>query len=152
MAATGPTGPIGPTGATGIAGFAQALNVYNPIGPSIAVTVAGVPVPFPSTTINQGFTANGTFDTFTVTNAGTYLITYTIRIVEPQAYQTRVLVNGAEVPASLFDPGTTSGIYDVTFGTELDAGDTLQVQLYAIAQTATLASGNGATLTILRLF
>lgn len=146
--ADGVTGPTGPTGATGIAAY---LNAINTVASVIDVEVAGTPVPLPTITASIGFTPTGDDATFIVDQTGTYLFMYQIHVVTPEAYSAQILLNGTPIPASVYEPNTTSSFYQANFIQDLAAGDTLQMQLWGIDLTATLSGGNAASLTLIQL-
>jgi hypothetical protein len=95
---------------------------------------------------------NGANDTFTVETAGTYLISYEILASAALLINASVLLNGTAIPASVEAPIiSVSALNNQTLIT-LAAGDTLSLQvLSALPDTLTLASGNGASLLIMRV-
>lgn len=161
--ATGPTGPtgaagingaVGPTGATGPTGTSattNSMNATNTTGATIAVILGGTPVPLPNNQVLDGFTVDGASQTFTVPAAGTYMVTYRVSTTAALLMSARVMRNGAALPGSSFAPIASVSSFAATTFSALNAGDTLQLQLYGLAGAAILQGGNGATLTVIRL-
>ena len=154
---TGPTGITGVTGATGATGAAgeavtaTAMSALNTTGQTLSVVLGGTRVPLPSDQSLDGFTANGTNDIFTVSETGTYLISYRINVTAALLMSSRVLRNDAVLPGSVFSPAVSVSSYAVTLIADLTAGDTLALQLAGLLGAATLQGGTGASLTVVRL-
>ncbi len=127
------------------------MNATNTTGATIAVILGGTPVPLPDSQVLDGFTVNGANDTFTVPVTGTYMVTYRVSTTAALLMSSRVLRNGTTLPASTFSPVASVSSYSATTFAALNAGDTLQLQLFGLLGAAVLQGGNGATLTVIRL-
>lgn len=147
----GVTGATGPTGPTGPSGFAHYLNAANLSGQIIPVPLDGFPIPLPVQTAVDGFIPSADGTSFTVLNAGLYLISYTVRTAARLFLSSRVTVNGAAVPASVLSPALVSSVYSQTFAVNLAFGDVLQLELFGFTLETRLSPGNGASLTALQL-
>ncbi|WP_435890984.1 BclA C-terminal domain-containing protein [Paenibacillus silvae] len=100
--------------------------------------------------IGTGITVNGSNDTFTLANTGRYFISYRINLTAAAVIQSRVLLNGASVPASVVSPALSISQLTTEFIIPVTAGSTIQLQLFGLIATAVL-SPPGATLTIIQL-
>ncbi|WP_444859564.1 BclA C-terminal domain-containing protein, partial [Bacillus zhangzhouensis] len=156
--ATGPTGATGDTGATGATGptgpTQTALYAGNTTGPTIITVVGGTNIALPSNQNINGFTPNGSNDTFTVQQTGKYYITYQINTTVALLVSARLLLNGATViPGSIQSPVVSTTMISNTLIVNLTAGNTISLQLFGAIVTAILIGGGatGASLTIIRL-
>ncbi|MCM2675024.1 hypothetical protein NDM98_05670 [Shouchella plakortidis] len=149
--ATGPTGPTGDTGPTGPNITATLGYAGNNAGAVIAVILVGTLVPLPSLQLLSGITSNGAGTIFTVTQAGRYQVSYTIRTTVALLLSSRALLNGVQIDRSVVAPGLTTNLYTTQFIIDIPAGATLSVQLYGLLGAATLQPGVGANLNIVRL-
>ncbi len=140
----------GATGATGPSGTATFFSSVNTAGSTIAVVLGGTAVPLP-TFSGSGFTANGTFDTFTATTTSSYVITYAIRLTAPLTVSSQVLQNSTPIAQSISSPTAATDLLTATFSVSLTTGDTLQLQLFGLLGSATLASGNGASMSVIQV-
>jgi len=148
--ATGPTGLTGAKGATGPPGTSAYLSVSNDSGPVVAVVLAGTSIPLTTTTAHSGITYTGT--SATIANAGTYLLSYSIKTTSTASMSSRLLVNGAGVTSSAISPPQGSDKFERSTMLTLAAGTTVQLQLYANPPVApTLLSPGGASLNILQV-
>lgn len=146
--ATGPTGPTGPTGTSEISSAMSALNIT---ASTISVTTDGTNIPLPVQPYVNGFTVNATNTEFTATQAGTYLISYDIKMTSGLPMSSRVTLNGAPLPNSINTSSTSTNEYSVTFMQTLAAGDVLSLQLYGVNAPVTLQTGTGASLNIIKI-
>ncbi|WP_440109898.1 BclA C-terminal domain-containing protein [Paenibacillus sp. QZ-Y1] len=143
--ATGITGDTGATGATGISVTSNSAFAENTSG-TIVVILGGTLIPLPNNqNIGTGITVNGTNDTFTLTNAGRYYISYKLNLTAALAIQSRILLNGAAIPASVVSPALSISQLQSDFIVTITAGSTIQLQLFGLIATAVL-SPPGATL------
>ena len=161
--ATGPTGPTGatgaagtagatgPTGATGTSVTANSMNATNSTGDTITVILGGTAVPLPDFQVLDGFTTTAQNTTFTVPATGTYMVSYRVSTTAALLLSTRVLRNGTPLGGSTFTPALSVSSFAATTFAALTAGDTLTLQLFGLVGAAVLQSGNGATLTVIRL-
>ncbi|NMA79463.1 MAG: hypothetical protein GX967_02310 [Clostridiales bacterium] len=127
------------------------MNAQNTTGSTIEVILGGTAVPLPNNQNLDGFAVDGADSTFTVPETGTYLVTYNISVTAALLMSSRVLLNGAEIPGSVFAPAISVSNYTATTIVELTAGDLLTLQLYGLLGAAVLQGGAGATLTVVRL-
>ncbi|MDT9718423.1 hypothetical protein QVE09_05905, partial [Paenibacillus sp. ClWae2A] len=147
---TGSTGVTGATGATGTSVTSNSAFAENTNG-TIVVILGGTLVPLPNNqNIGTGITVNGTNDTFTLTNAGRYYISYKISLTAALAIQSRVLLNGTAIPASVVSPALSLSQLQSDFMVTVTAGSTIQLQLFGLVGTAVL-SPPGSTLNIIQL-
>ena len=157
--ATGATGPTGPTGPSITATSAFAANTTtsafaaNTTGSTLAVVVGGTLIPLPdSQVLSPGITVNGANTVFTVTNAGRYQLSYNVNTTAALASGTRLLINGTPNTASTVAPVVSLSHFANEILLNLNAGDTISLQMFGIASAATLLPGSaGATLSITRL-
>ncbi|GAK09755.1 collagen triple helix repeat domain protein [Geomicrobium sp. JCM 19038] len=96
-------------------------------------------------------TVSGDNETFTVTETGSYLISYSLRYTVGLLLSSQITVNGTGVPQSAVEPtvALTEASADVII--PLAAGDTVTLQLFGLVGAAVLQGGQGAGLTIVRL-
>lgn len=95
---TGSTGATGATGATGTSTTATSSYAANTTGASIAVVLLGTLVPLPSDqNIGSGISVNGSNDTFTVSTAGRYYISYQLNLTAGLLLGSRLLINGVQM-------------------------------------------------------
>jgi len=117
----------------------------------IAVTTGGTAVPLPAQTYNSGFTVSAGTETFTVTDAGTYIVSYTLRLTTTLAMRSAIYINSAAQGSTVIRSATALNQFSNTSILTLSAGDQLELALYDIAASVTLEPGAGATLTIVRI-
>lgn len=154
--ATGITGATGATGATGPTGpniTATSAFAANTSGTALTVLVGGTLVPLPDgQLLSPDITVNGANTVFTVTNAGRYQISYNVNTTASLASGTRLLINGAANTASTVAPAVSLSHFSNEILLNLNAGDTVSLQMFGIASVATLLPGSaGAALSITRL-
>ena len=164
----GPIGPTGPTGADGLAGATGATGPTGPTGPNVTATSAfaantsgavipvilgGTLVPLPnSQLLSPDITVNAGNTVFTVNTAGRYQLSYNINITLALASGTRLLINGAPNTPSTLAPLVSLSHFSNEILLDLNAGDTISLQMFGIASGATLLPGSaGAALTAVRL-
>ncbi|MBY0203316.1 BclA C-terminal domain-containing protein, partial [Paenibacillus cucumis (ex Kampfer et al. 2016)] len=144
------TGATGATGATGTSVTGTSAFAENTSG-TILVLLGGTLIPLTNNqNIGTGITVNGTSDTFTLANTGRYFISYKISLTAAALVQSRVLLNGASIPASVVSPALSLSQLQTEFIVSVTAGSTIQLQLFGLVATAVLAPP-GATLTIIQL-
>jgi len=97
-------------------------------------------------------TVNGANDTFTITNAGRYLVSYRINSTAAVLASSRVLINGSPSTPLTISPVLSVSSYSADAIVTLTAGSTLTLQLFGLLGAVTLlSSSQGAELTIIRL-
>lgn len=146
--AAGPTGPNGPN-PTAAAGFAA-----NTTGANLSVVLGGTSIPLPSAQLfSAGITANAGNTMFTVAAAGRYRISYHVNTTAALLMGSRLVINGVNNTASTVAPALSVSNFENEIEIDLTAGSTISLQLYpiALAGTAVLISGAGASLMIVRL-
>ena len=150
---TGATGVTGATGPTGPSITATSAFAANTTGSTLAVVAGGTLIPLPdSQVLSPGITVNGANTVFTVTNAGRYQLSYNINTTASLASGTRLLINGTPNTASTVAPVVSLSHFSNEILLNLNAGDTISLQMFGIASAATLLPGSaGATLSITRL-
>ncbi|WP_206871065.1 BclA C-terminal domain-containing protein, partial [Clostridium zeae] len=150
---TGATGPTGSTGSTGTSPTTNSAFAANTSGSIISVILGGTSVSLPnSQNIGPGISIDGTNTTFTVSNAGTYYITYDINLTAALAVSSRLIINGSANTASTVDPVLSTSSFTNDIIVDLTANSTITLQLFGLLGAATLISGGaGASLSIIRL-
>jgi len=125
----------------------------NTSGSVLTVILAGTLVPLPdSQLLSPDITANGANTVFTVQTAGRYLLSYDINTTVALASGTRLLINGVANTASTVAPVVSLSHFSNEILVNLNAGDTVSLQMFGVVSTATLLPGSaGATLSITRL-
>ncbi|WP_325175900.1 BclA C-terminal domain-containing protein [Paenibacillus profundus] len=102
--------------------------------------------------IGAGITVNAANDTFTVSTAGRYYITYQINLTAALLVSSRLLINGAANVASTIVPILSLSSFNNDIIVTLTAGSTITLQLFGLLGAATLINNSaGAALTIIRL-
>lgn len=150
---TGTTGPSGPTGATGSNVTATNGFAENSTGVSIAVIVAGTPVPLPNAQIlSPDITVDGSNTIFTVNTSGRYRISYYVNTTATLLLSTRLIINGSPNTASTITPLISLSNFSNEILINLTAGTTITLQLFGLLGTAVLLNNSsGASLMIIRL-
>lgn len=95
--------------------------------------------------------ADGSSTLFTVHETGIYYISYTINLTSDLLMGSRITRNGISIMQSDEAPIKSKSHFHAQFIEQLNAGDMLNLQLYGVLGAATLAQGNGASLTIIKL-
>ncbi len=88
---------------------------------------------------------------FTVPATGTYMIYYSVRTTAALLLSSNILRNGAQLPGSVVAPTVAVNTFFNMQIAALNAGDTLQLQLFGILGAAVLQAGTGASLNVIRL-
>lgn len=151
--ATGPQGPVGPTGATGAtgpqgpvgpAGTSQAIYAYS----TIATVASGAIIPIVLSESSPASTMTVTGNEITLTEAGSYLISYyTEGSVATGDYETSLYLNGVAIPDESITFVGSSGAGSKTILLNTAAGDTLSI--YNTSDTD--ATVNNASITVLKV-
>lgn len=155
--ATGVTGGTGITGATGATGLALTGNsafAANTTGTTLPLTVVGTSVPLPSSQVlgaGVGITVDAANTTFTVANAGTYYIRYTVATTAALAISSRLVINGVANVPSTVAPLLSLSSFSNEIIVSLTAGSTIVLQLAGAVSVTLLTGGSGANLSIIRL-
>lgn len=127
------------------------MNATNTTGAAIAVLLGGTPVTLPNNQVLDGFTVDGANQVFTVPVAGTYMVSYRVSTTAALLVSSRVLLNGVALAGSIFTPVVSVSTLSATTFATLNAGDTLELQLFGLLGAAVLQGGNGAYMTVVRL-
>ena len=102
--------------------------------------------------LSPDITVNGAGTIFTVSTTGRYQLSYDINTTAGLASGTRLLINGAPITASTVAPLLSLSHFSSELLLDLNAGDTVSLQMFGVVSGATLLPGSaGASLTILRL-
>lgn len=152
----GPPGAQGPQGIQGIQGLTGATGTVllsyggfvNDTGSILAVVLGGTSIPLTQTTAS-GASVSGT--SVTVTNAGTYRVSYCVRTTAATLAASRLLLNGSQLTGSAIVPSSSESCYCRSTIAAITAGSTLQLQLYGLLGAVTLLSSGGAELTLERV-
>lgn len=118
-------------------------------GGTISIVETGSLIPLPDQDLD-GFSSNVGNTIFTVPASGRYYITYDINLMTSIELISKVLVNGAAIPASIRRPFIEIS-YGASFIAMLQAGDQVSLELSGATGTLPLERGLGAGLTIIRL-
>ncbi|MCQ6561441.1 hypothetical protein NNL21_22370 [Paenibacillus mendelii] len=148
----GPAGPQGPQGSAGASELPYAFAV-NTTGSTIAVILGGTPIPLPnSQTIGTSITVNGSNTTFTVAEAGTYYVSYSINLTASLLVNSKIIVNGTAKPELTIAPVLSRNSFSASAIVRLSAGSTVGLQLDGLIGAAVLLPGSqGAALTIMKI-
>lgn len=162
--ATGPDGQPGNTGATGATGAAGAPGpditatagyAANTQGPLLTIFVSGTSVPLPNNQVlSTGITVNPGNTVFTVNNFGRYRISYHINTTLSLLLGSRLIINGSPDTASTITPVVSLSNYRNEIEIDLDAGDTISLEMFApllVGAATLLNNACGASLMIIRL-
>jgi hypothetical protein len=123
--------------------------VQNISGSYFDLEPAGIIIPLPYISYNNGFEISNNSDTFTVEESGFYLIQYKITTDSASSIATDIYKNGAAIP-TLADE--TSGI-KLHFGESmvfLNTGDRLQLVIAGHGRIQLIAD-TGASLNIVKI-
>ncbi|MCY9662054.1 hypothetical protein P5G65_30635 [Paenibacillus chondroitinus] len=138
------------TGDTGTSLTANSAFASNTSG-TLLVVLGGLNIPLPNNQdIGPGITINGANTTFTLANAGRYYISYKLSATAGVLAQTRVMLNGVAIPASVTSPAVATSSYLADFIVTVTAGSTIILQMFGVVATVVL-SPPGATINIIRL-
>jgi hypothetical protein len=120
---------------------------------TLGVVAGGTLLPLPdSQLLSPDITVNGANTVFTVNTAGRYLLSYNVNITTTLASRTRLLINGAPITVSTVAPSVPLSHFSNEILWDLNAGDTVSLQMFGVISTITLLPGSaGATLSITRL-
>ncbi|MED1945833.1 hypothetical protein P4V62_13045 [Brevibacillus formosus] len=114
--------------------------------------LGGTNVPLPNNQVLAGgITVNGVNTVFTVPSAGNYLISYSINTTTALLVSSRILINGTPYTPTIISPALSLSSFNNTVIAPLNAGATITLQLFGLLGTATLLTGAGATLTIIKI-
>ncbi|WP_257009989.1 BclA C-terminal domain-containing protein [Evansella halocellulosilytica] len=114
--------------------------------------LGGTPVPLPSQqNLSPDITPNAANTVFTIGPAGRYFITFNIRLTAALLLGARLVVNGSPVPQATINAVLSTTLFSSNVILTLPANSTVSVQLFGLLGTATLQSGSGASLTMIRL-
>nr|WP_232697819.1 hypothetical protein [Brevibacillus daliensis] len=109
-------------------------------------------MPFPdSPNIGPGITPNGSSDTFTVTNAGTYYIAYDITLDAAVAVSSRLLVNRTPIAAATINSLLGLTNFQAQAIVNVGANQTVQIEFFGAVTIANLLASQPSSLTIIRL-
>jgi hypothetical protein len=145
--AQGPAGPVGPQGPQGIqgpagsGGFIDYAYIYN-VGPQVIALQADIPFDT-NGPLTSGISHTPSSTTVLLTNAGTYLVNWSVSGVEPNQFT--VFLNGAPVAGSTYGSGagTQQNTGQVVF--IAGAGSTLTLRNHTSTAGITLQTLAGGT-------
>lgn len=127
------------------------MSALNTSSSTINVVVGGTPVPLPDNQILDSFTVDVANEIFTVPETGTYMISYQAATTAALLISTQILLNGSPLDGSTVTPSLPTTLFTASLFATLTAGDTLQLEMFGLLDTAVLRSGNGAFLEVIRL-
>ena len=145
----GPEGPVGPEGpsVTSTSGFAANTSNAN-----INTDILGTDLSLPdSQSLPLTITVDGTNTFFTVQEDGRYRLSYHINPEAASIINSRIVVNGVELPQTVISPTVASTKFSAEAIVSLLAGDVISLQLFGVATLIILDSGVGASLTNMRV-
>ncbi len=111
----------------------------------------GTAVPLPDQQNLTGITANGVNTEFTVSETGTYLLSYTVNLGTAMAAGSRLMLNGVPHLTSVIPPTLQRSSFTFAGVVNLTPGDTIRLDLFGASAVLNLVTGNGASLTIVKL-
>lgn len=115
------------------------------------VPESGLAVPMNRTILN-GFSVNGTYDTFTAQYSGLYVLSYDVKTRTSTTAKIRVTVNGSPLAETLRSTASATTNFNLSVFVSLNAGDNLQLVLYdAENNRVTLEDGVGVSFWLVRL-
>ena len=125
----------------------------NTRGTILVVTLTGVSLPLPDGGLfSDGITLSKDKTTFTLSEAGRYLISYEVNTTSALNSGVRLLVNEAPLMLSTIAPMRPTRHFSNQVQTELPAGATVSLQMFGeVASTALMPGGTGAAVSIVRL-
>ncbi|MBL8177801.1 MAG: hypothetical protein JNK48_24195 [Bryobacterales bacterium] len=149
---TGPTGSTGATGPTGAGGASTHGSFFNDSGAVIAVVLGGTSIPFPSQLTTVGVSPGGGNTFFSVAEAGTYELSYCVRLTAELLVSSRLSVNGSPVSGLGYSPSIGQSVLCRSGLRTMSAGDAVSVELYGLLGAAVLSSPGGGELLIKRVY
>lgn len=118
----------------------------------ILVNLGGTNIPLPDyQALSANVIVNGSNDAFTVATTGVYQIQYSINLASPLLTNSAIFVNGVAMQQTVISPSTSASTFNATAILTLAAGDIISLDLYGLIGIATLQSGLGASMNILKL-
>ncbi|UVI33833.1 hypothetical protein L1F29_32805 [Paenibacillus spongiae] len=109
-------------------------------------------MPLPGQKLGTGITVDGSNTVFTVSEAGTYYISYSINLTASLLASSRLLINGMQDTPSTVSPMLSRDHFLASTIVNLQAGSTVSLQLFGLLGAATLLSNSqGAALTIIKI-
>ncbi|GAK14403.1 hypothetical protein JCM19039_4318 [Geomicrobium sp. JCM 19039] len=108
-------------------------------------------MPLPSNQSLNNIAVGAANEQFTISEAGTYQISYSLRFTAGVLVSSRVLQNGVAIPQSVVSPTVALTNASANFIVTLAAGDTITLQLFGLLGAAILQGGQGAALSIVRI-
>ena len=165
LPSTGFTGSTGPTGVLGLPKYwtyrstgsivtTNSMFANNTSGGSVSVVLGGTNIPLANNQSLGNFTVNASNDVFTIPVTGRYHLTYQVNTTTALLAGTRLLLNASTpIPGSIFSPTLSTSNYSNNLITNLNAGNTISLQLFGILSVVNLVGGGstGASLTIIRI-
>ncbi len=149
----GETGPAGPKGEPGPAGKMPDINMTasNISGDELEVTSGGTPLSLPVCQTLSGFKENKCFDTFAVSEAGKYFITYKVKLGAGEKLNTAIFRNLLPLSGSIISPTKKTAEFEISYIDNLEKGDKLKLMLYNFDGKVKLQAGGGTFLTIFKI-
>lgn len=154
-------GPVGPQGAQGDpgpagTGYLPSMSAYNTIPEDrIILDSNGNNIRFTqlTSTPNSSIAADISSGRFTIDSSGYYYLSYSIRSNQTRAANSRILVNQLEIPEFSNLNQSSQSRWQASGLIRLNAGDVVSLQLFgSIAGSVDLDGGQGASLTLIRVF
>lgn len=145
----GPPGPAGPAGPSVTATSGFAANTSNA---NINAIIGGTDIPLPDAqSLPATITVDGTNTFFTVQETGRYLLSYHINTTAAALISSRLMVNAVQLSQTVISPVVAVTNFSAEAIVSLSAGDVISLQLFGLISLIVLASGVGASLTIIRV-
>ncbi|GED66003.1 hypothetical protein LFU01_44550 [Lysinibacillus fusiformis] len=113
--------------------------------------LSGTDIPLPNDQQLNNVNVNGGSTTFTVQQSGTYELEYHVYLTTPLLVNSRIILNGTELPDSVIVPVTAMDHLTKKATVNLNAGDTLSLQLYNLLGVAILTPGDPTKVTLLSI-
>lgn len=147
----GEQGPKGDPGDPATNFTTTHMSAIHTRGIGIDVVTSGTNIPLNGANVLSGFTANPTFDTYTVEETGTYFLTYNIKTRDETTVKARVIRNGALLSGTVRSSSVPTSNISLSIIVNLNEGDQISLQLYDLTANVTLQGGSGASLVLIRL-
>lgn len=120
-------------------------------GITLNVSSSGTNIPLNGANVLSGFTANETFETYTVDESGTYFLIYNIKTRDETTVKTRVTRNDILLSGTVRSSSVRTSNFSLSIIVNLNQGDQISLQMYDLNENITLQGGTGASFVLIRL-
>lgn len=156
----GPKGDKGDPGKEGVKGdkgdpatnfTTSHMSAIHTGGITLNVSSSGTNIPLNGANVLNGFTANETFETYTVDESGTYFLIYNIKTRDETTVKTRVTRNDTLLSGTVRSSSVRTSNFSLSIIVNLNQGDQISLQMYDLNENITIQGGTGASLVLIRL-